>query len=315
MEKTKEGTDAMYNRQLSTFLKVAECRSFTKAAELLFITPSAVVQQINSLENSLQVKLFTRARHGLLLTDAGNYLKQKAPEFISLDDTIRKHLKEMLYNSENLVRVGVSSTHKTYLFFDLWKWFQAENSQYALHVNDLGTYVTDWSNNDIIEGVMTGEFWQREAGFVELFSSPVGCILSPDHPLAAIHRLSYDDLRPNCLISLHPGSNPVLNEMLRSFEDNGLRIQIVDEYDYSLFSRCELGELIIISPHCGINAFPRLKYVECEWPFSIPYGLFFRQKPGKAVMEFLNMVRDFKERNLINFEELYIANCLPFGES
>ena len=66
----------MYNRQLDTFLKVAELGSFSKAAEALYITPSAVIQQINNLEQSLQVNLFIRTKRGTHLTPAGEYLQQ-----------------------------------------------------------------------------------------------------------------------------------------------------------------------------------------------------------------------------------------------
>ncbi len=48
----------MYNPQLKTFLCVAEAGSFNKAAEQLFITPTAVIKQINLLESNLQVQLF-----------------------------------------------------------------------------------------------------------------------------------------------------------------------------------------------------------------------------------------------------------------
>ena len=43
----------MYNPQLETFLCVAECGSFNKAAEKLFISPPAVIKQINLLEVNL----------------------------------------------------------------------------------------------------------------------------------------------------------------------------------------------------------------------------------------------------------------------
>ncbi len=61
----------MYNPQLETFICVVDSGSFSKAAEKLYITPPAVIKQINSLENSLEIKLFERTHRGLLLTDAG----------------------------------------------------------------------------------------------------------------------------------------------------------------------------------------------------------------------------------------------------
>ena len=55
----------MYTTQMSTFLTVCEKGSFTKAAAALFITPSAVLQQINTLEQRLGVTLFIRTKTGI----------------------------------------------------------------------------------------------------------------------------------------------------------------------------------------------------------------------------------------------------------
>ena len=52
----------MYNPQLETFLCVAECGSFNKAAEKLFISPPAVIKQINLLEENLDLQLFVRKK-------------------------------------------------------------------------------------------------------------------------------------------------------------------------------------------------------------------------------------------------------------
>ena len=61
----------MYNPQLETFLRVADAGSFNKAAEESYITPTAVIKQINLLGESLGVKLFDRSHRGLQLTKAG----------------------------------------------------------------------------------------------------------------------------------------------------------------------------------------------------------------------------------------------------
>ena len=72
----------MYNPQLDTFLCVADAGSFNKAAERLYISPPAVIKQINLLEESLQVQLFTRTHRGLVLTEAGKSLYQDAKYII-----------------------------------------------------------------------------------------------------------------------------------------------------------------------------------------------------------------------------------------
>ena len=72
----------VYNPQLETFLRVADAGSFNKAASERFITPTAVIKQINLLEESLGVKLFDRTHRGLVLTDAGKSMYQDAKYII-----------------------------------------------------------------------------------------------------------------------------------------------------------------------------------------------------------------------------------------
>ncbi|MDO5133278.1 MAG: LysR family transcriptional regulator, partial [Eubacteriales bacterium] len=52
----------MYDKVLDTFIIVAETGSFTKAAEKLYITHTAVRKQINQLEANLGVNLFDRSK-------------------------------------------------------------------------------------------------------------------------------------------------------------------------------------------------------------------------------------------------------------
>ena len=68
----------MYNHQLETFIKVADSGSFNKASEELFVSPNAVMKQINLLENSLGFALFVRTHRGVQLTAAGESLYRDA---------------------------------------------------------------------------------------------------------------------------------------------------------------------------------------------------------------------------------------------
>ena len=61
----------MYDPHLDTFLIVANTGSFSHAADYLYITPSAVIQQINALEAKLKVQLFYRSNKGVSLTKQG----------------------------------------------------------------------------------------------------------------------------------------------------------------------------------------------------------------------------------------------------
>lgn len=56
---------------LACFEVAARHESYTRAAQELFLTQSAVSRQIQALEEFLGVQLFRRTRHGVVLTPAG----------------------------------------------------------------------------------------------------------------------------------------------------------------------------------------------------------------------------------------------------
>lgn len=100
MEQRTEGrkeTDKMYNPQLETFIRVADAGSFNKAAEESYITPTAVIKQINLLEASLDVKLFERTHRGLALTKARKSLYQDAKYII-------QYCRDSVIRAKNAVR-------------------------------------------------------------------------------------------------------------------------------------------------------------------------------------------------------------------
>lgn len=73
-------------RNLVTFLKVAELRNFSKAAEKLGYSQSAVTVQIQQLEKELGVQLFERIGKGVLLTEKGKEFVFHANEVIRAEE-------------------------------------------------------------------------------------------------------------------------------------------------------------------------------------------------------------------------------------
>ncbi len=110
----------MYNHQLETFICVADAGSFNKAAEESYITPTAIIKQINLLEDSLGVKLFERTRRGLTLTKAGRSMYQDAKYIIQYchDSVIRA--RNAMQEDSNVIRIGSSPMTPAQLLMELW---------------------------------------------------------------------------------------------------------------------------------------------------------------------------------------------------
>lgn len=114
----------MYNPQLETFIRVADAGSFSKAAEEAFITPTAVIKQINILESSLGVKLFDRTHRGLTLTKAGRSLYQDTKYIIRYCKDSVTRAKNAMQEDMNVIRVGSSPMTPAQLLMELWSGIQ-----------------------------------------------------------------------------------------------------------------------------------------------------------------------------------------------
>ena len=110
----------LYNPQLDTFLCVAEAGSFSKAAEKMYITPTAVIKQINLLEGNLGVMLFTRSHRGLTLTEAGRAFLQDARHIAQYCRKAADNARKAAQKDTMLIRVGTSSMTPSHFLTELW---------------------------------------------------------------------------------------------------------------------------------------------------------------------------------------------------
>ena len=116
----------MYNPQLDTFLCVVESGSFNKAAEKLYISPPAVIKQINLLEEGLDLQLFVRTHRGLQLTDAGKSLYQDAKYIIQYCKDSVTRAKNAMQKTANVIRIGTSPMTPAQVLVDLWPKLQED---------------------------------------------------------------------------------------------------------------------------------------------------------------------------------------------
>lgn len=109
----------MNSQQLRLFLAVARERNFTRAAASLYLTQSAVSQQIDAFEREHGVRLFERLPRGIALTDAGTALLPYAERVTQLVDDAANALAAVRGVARGRLRVGASQTPATYLLPDL----------------------------------------------------------------------------------------------------------------------------------------------------------------------------------------------------
>ena len=100
---------------LKTFLEVHQERHFGRAADNLYITPSAVSARIRQLEEQLEVKLFDRRRNDIQLTPAGERLLNHAKMLINAWENARYDIVAGVGAKSQFTILGVPSLWDTVL--------------------------------------------------------------------------------------------------------------------------------------------------------------------------------------------------------
>src|SRR5438552_7598211 len=101
--------------QLEVFLAVARERGFSRAADKLFRTQSAVSQSVRKLELEIGEPLFDRSSRDGLLTDAGRVLQEYAERLLNLRENAREALGELRELQKGKLVVGANEFTALYL--------------------------------------------------------------------------------------------------------------------------------------------------------------------------------------------------------
>jgi DNA-binding transcriptional LysR family regulator len=110
--------------KLKSFLVLAEYKSFSKAADILYCSQPAISKQIESLENELQVPLFNRIRNKISLTIQGEHFKYYAEEIVKLYENSKEHIRQIENLNEGTLFFGATNFIGVYIVPKLIKEFQ-----------------------------------------------------------------------------------------------------------------------------------------------------------------------------------------------
>src|SRR5579883_1481204 len=101
--------------QLRIFQTVAQQRSYSRAAELLYLSQPGVSLQVKALERSIGLPLFEKVGRTLRLTEAGSELLAYSERIFALMDETQLVLEELSGARRGTVKVGASTTAGIYI--------------------------------------------------------------------------------------------------------------------------------------------------------------------------------------------------------
>lgn len=192
-------------RQLRAFVLVAEHNSFTKAAELLMLTQSALSGLIKELEQTLDIKLFDRTTRKMHLSDAGVRLLPQARRILNEVAVLGEKVDGLKSLQQGHIRLAVSQQ----LAASAMPQFIAK---FCEQYPDIQVTLMDCSVDEVVSAVenLTIDLGiapeRRHSDDVEahtLFESPFYLVLPKHHPLAKRKQIQWEDLLTEKLITLN----------------------------------------------------------------------------------------------------------------
>ena len=287
------------NINFTSFIRVAEAGSFNKAAEDLYITSTALIKQINLLENDLGLRLFDRTHRGLTLTKAGASLYKDAKYITDYCREAVERARSAELQREQVIRIGTSPMMPAQMLMDLWpkihehcadvsfKLVPFENtSDNAREIlKNLG------QNIDVVTGFVDELLMsQRNCRGLLIENEPLCCAVSIYHPLASKEKLTVQDLYGKDLMMIHRGWCRHMDDLRDDLTENHPQVNLVnfDLYDVGVFNRCEENKDILVVIKSWSMVHPLMRVIPVEWDHVMPVGILYSPQPTEVVRRFLS---------------------------
>ncbi|NMM94833.1 LysR family transcriptional regulator [Bifidobacterium oedipodis] len=296
----------MLDQAVNVFLQVAQCGSFTKAAEQLYVTSTAVMNQINRLERHLSVKLFNRSPSGVILTEAGEIYRQGAQQLVDLDRELCERTRHAATRTFTL-RIGDSLFSRCDKLPHIWSSYLAEHPQSEMH-NRYVLQIIPFRDGDNINGtapeglgvdfdMVMGHFDQHAlAGRYRFqqFSSTPCCLLVPrSHPLFGRSSAHISELSGQRLAIPQNSRFTVSGEIqawLRERYPDIILEFVPYRNDLAVFNQCSLQGTAMLGLDYWNEIYPAMAPVLLNWDFCIPHGMAWAASAPPEVHRFAELI-------------------------
>lgn len=276
----------MLRKEVISFIKVAELGSFHKAAEELFITPAALMKQINNLEKEIGQNLLNRTPRGVNLTEIGQIYYRELNKLKNQNDLIKKKINNSLNNLQQTLRIATSMLTPCDEFIKIYEMISESIPSIKIKIVPLdenvniSTSIKKIGDTFDVIAIMADSYeWQNRYLFYPLNPQKL-CISVPrKHPLSKNKLITLCDLKNENLVIAKAGISNVMDEF-RNYLDkvNTQFIEIEDSYDLNTFNYCVDNNYLLVNVKAWKNIHPELVTIDFEKDFEIPFGLLYTEK-------------------------------------
>jgi DNA-binding transcriptional LysR family regulator len=203
---------------LEVFLAVAREGRFSRAAEKLHRTQSAVSQTIHKLEQELGEPLFDRSSREGILTDAGRVLQEYAERLVNLRSDAQQALAELRHLHQGKLAIAANELTALYLLPVLAEFRRLHPMVRLLVQRSLGSQIPD----DVLRhkseiGVLTYNPQEPRLRSIVVYQDELIFVVPPQHPLARERQVSIRQLGTESFVA-HIVSSPYREKVIQVFK-------------------------------------------------------------------------------------------------
>lgn len=205
--------------QLECFLKLAECRNFTKASEELFVSQPAFSKRISTLETEIGVKLFERGSRNAKLTEPGKVYLAAVRESFDILQNGAERARDAEKGLLGYIRLGVLRDGREDILISALK-------KYRLKYPDVDFEIIQMHHRGLEEALMNDDidmaFFNSQSEEVlsksrtlALERTPQCIVVNNEHRLAGRKRVSVRELKEEKFILLDSKISPYCSKLMK----------------------------------------------------------------------------------------------------
>jgi DNA-binding transcriptional LysR family regulator len=203
--------------ELEVFLTVTREGRFSRAAEKMHRTQSAVSQTIRKLEQELGEPLFDRSSREGALTDAGRVLQEYAERLLNLRSGAHDALKELREVQRGQLVIAANEFTALYLLPVLGNFRRLHPMIKITVLRSLGSRIGDQVLRHAADfGVLSFDPQEPALSSVIVYSDELSFVVPPSHPLAGSKEISIKQLGAETFVA-HNVPSPYRDKVIDSF--------------------------------------------------------------------------------------------------
>jgi DNA-binding transcriptional LysR family regulator len=284
----------MDNQNLKAFITVADCRSFSDAADQLYITQSAISKRIAQLELQIGKKLFDRIARQVSLTEAGKELLPRAQRILKEYEDALQAINDLSGEASGTLRLAISHHLGLHRLPPVLKQFSQQYPNVTLDIEFM-------DSEKAYEQVLHGESEvavitlaldsHHNINSKKIWNDPLRFICAQDHPLANLKKPQLSDLAEYPIIL--PGLNTYTGRIIQNlFQREGIPLKAPMSTNYleTISTMVEIGLGWSVLPETLVRDLHVMPFKQISIERELGYIHHIKRSLSNAAVEFLHLM-------------------------